>query len=90
MSDLTEMGQEAIAAVSRGVADGAPLGLPSMRLYGMSFARPMRPGAAPCLPSSASTEHAFWSASRAPASPPWPGESVGRATGVSSGSRRTR
>ena len=25
MSDLTELGQEAIAAVSRGVADGAPL-----------------------------------------------------------------
>jgi hypothetical protein len=25
MSDLTEMGQEAIAAVSRGIADGAPL-----------------------------------------------------------------
>jgi hypothetical protein len=25
MSDLTEMGQEAIAAVSRGVAEGAPL-----------------------------------------------------------------
>ena len=24
-SDLTELGQEAIAAVSRGVADGAPL-----------------------------------------------------------------
>ena len=25
MSDLTEMGQEAIVAVSRGIADGAPL-----------------------------------------------------------------
>jgi hypothetical protein len=25
MTDLTEVGQEAIAAVSRGVADGAPL-----------------------------------------------------------------
>ena len=25
MSDLTELGQEAIAAVSRGVVDGAPL-----------------------------------------------------------------
>ena len=25
MSDLTELGQEAIAAVSKGVADGAPL-----------------------------------------------------------------
>jgi hypothetical protein len=25
MADLTELGQEAIAAVSRGVADGAPL-----------------------------------------------------------------
>ena len=57
MSDLTELGQEAIAAVSRGVADGAPLvkcqfsRLPSMRLYGMSFARPMPPSAAACLPS---------------------------------------
>jgi hypothetical protein len=42
-SDLTELGQKAIAAVSKGVADGAPLvnascsHPPSMRLCGSSL-----------------------------------------------------